>query len=84
MLLWILSIILFFFRHTVNLGKPSPRYPPTPLEDDRGVVLHYIEGDFCDSDTGERYNSTVILICNRNIHVVRVVCVRAVLTRPLS
>lgn len=58
------------FRHTVNLGKPSPRYPPTPLEDNIGVVIHYIQGDMCNETSGERYNSTVILLCNRNVIVV--------------
>lgn len=40
------------------------------MEDNRGVVLTYVEGAMCNSSSGTRWNTTILLICNRNLHVV--------------
>ena len=54
----------------MNLGKPSSRFPPTAMEHNRGVVLTYVEGDMCNSGSGARWNTTLLLLCKRDVHVV--------------
>lgn len=54
----------------IHLGKPTLRVPPTALSGGEGVILNYTQGDICNSATGQRYQTALLLVCNRNKPVV--------------
>lgn len=51
---------------THDLGHPSMRYPPVPLNNGNGVLLNYTSGEGCGPNKLTRATTQLMLICNND------------------
>lgn len=54
----------------VDLGHPDSDYPPTLMKEGNGVLLNYTHGDCCDSSCEHRYQTDLVLVCDKDEPVV--------------
>ncbi len=56
--------------NVVDLGHPDTDYPPALMAGGNGVLLNYTHGDCCDVGCEHRYQTDLVLVCDRNEPVV--------------
>ena len=51
---------------TRDLGHPDTDSPPALMVGGNGVILNYTHGDCCDEGCVNRYQTDLVLICDRD------------------